>query len=93
MNIFSNLRVYGGKWSVKSTRRLSNEELDMVVKAQVVDSQYGNSCCFFMKSGTTTYMPMSTDASSGVGDFLDLRNLEIVTLEKDGENDILRVRG
>lgn len=93
MNLFSNLKVYGGKWSVKDSRKFTEEELSLVDKAQVVDSQYGSSCCFFMKNGTTLYVPMSNDAKSEIGDFVDLRSAEIVTLEKSGETDITRIRG
>lgn len=93
MNIFSNLKVYSGKWSVKSSRTFSAEELSLVSKAQVVESQYGSSCCFFMKNGTTMFIPMSTDSKSEVGDFINLNTAEILTLEKQGETDITRIRG
>ena len=58
-----------------------------------VESEYGSSCCFFMKNGTTMYVPMSQDAKSEVGDMVDLSSAEIVTLEKQGEKDIQRIRG
>lgn len=93
MNIFNNLKVYGGKWSEKSSRKFSTQEIALVNKAQVVESQYGSSCCFFMKNGTTMYVPMSQDAKSEVGDMVDLYSAEIVTLEKQGEKDIQRIRG
>ena len=93
MNLFSSLRVYGGKWSEKASRKFTQDELALVTKAQVVESQYGNSCCFFMANGTTMYVPMSTDAKSGVGDIVNLNEAEIVTLEKAGEKDIQRIRG
>lgn len=93
MNLFSNLKVYGGKWSEKSSRKFSQEELALVEKAKVVESEYGLSCCFFMKNGTTMYVPMSQDAKSGIGDMVDLSSAEIVTLEKQGEKDIQRIRG
>lgn len=87
------MKVYGGKWSVKSSRTFSQEELALVEKAQVVESQYGSSCCFFMKNGTTMFIPMSQDAKSDVGDMVDLQTAEILTLEKQGEVDITRIRG
>ena len=93
MNIFSGRKVYGGKWSVKSVRKFTPEELNLVSKAQVVESQYGNSACFFMNNGSTIYIPMANDAVSGVGDYLQLSECEVVTLEKLGENDITRIRG
>ena len=93
MNLFSSLRVYGGKWAEKASRKFTQDELALVTKAQVVESQYGNSCCFFMANGTTMYVPMSTDAKSGIGDIVNLNEAEIVTLEKAGEKDIQRIRG
>lgn len=93
MNLFSTLKAYGGKWSEKSSRKFSAEEIALVDKAQVVESQYGSSCCFFMANGTTMYVPMSKDAKSEVGDMVDLSSAEIVTLEKQGEKDIQRIRG
>lgn len=93
MNLFSGLRVYGGKWAEKASRKFTQDELALVTRAQVVESQYGNSCCFFMANGTTMYVPMSNDAKSEVGDIIDLKEAEIVTLEKAGEKDIQRIRG
>ena len=93
MNLFSSLRVYGGKWAEKASRKFTPDELALVTKAKVVESQYGNSCCFFMANGTTMYVPMSTDSKSGVGDIINLNEAEIVTLEKAGEKDIQRIRG
>lgn len=93
MNLFSNLRVYGGKWSVKSSRKFTDEEKSMVTKAQVVESQHGNSCCFFMANGTTMFVPMANDAKSNVGDMIDMSTAEVLTLEKQGEADIQRIRG
>lgn len=92
MSIFDGLRVYGGKWMQKAVRKFTNEEIAMVKKAIVVDSQYGNSCCFFMVNGTTMYVPMSNDSSKGLGEEINLSEAEIVTLEKEGEADIQRIR-
>lgn len=81
------------QWQVKSTRHFTKEELDLVDKAMVVESKYGNSCCFFMKNGTTMYVPMSNDSKSKAGDYINLYEAEIVTLSKEGENNITRIRG
>ena len=81
------------QWQVKSTRHFTKEELDLVDKAMVVESQYGSSCCFFMKNGTTMYVPMNKDSKSKAGDYINLYEAEIVTLSKEGEYDIQRIRG
>lgn len=93
MNLFSTIKSYGGRWMEKNSRKFTEEEISLVSKAKVVESQYGNSCCFFMKNGTTMYVPMSNDAKSDVGDTINLAEAEVVTLEKVGEKDITRIRG
>lgn len=92
MNIFSGLQVYGGSWNVKSTRKFDQEEINAVKKAEVVSSEYGNSVCFFMKTGGQTYIPLSIDSSLSVGDSVDLKSAELLTLHRDGSNDIVRVK-
>lgn len=91
MNIFSNLQVYAGKWAEKSRRNFSAEEINAVDSNVVVSSNYGLSVCFFMKSGGQTFIPLSTDASVGLGESVDLQKASLITLSKQGENDIIRV--
>ena len=91
MNIFSTLRTYAGKWSVKSSRAFSPEEVEAVASAVVVPSQYGNSVCFMMVGGGQTYIPLANDATAGVGESIDLTKAKLLTLEKEGESDINRV--
>lgn len=91
MNIFSSLRVYAGKWSEKARRAFSQEEIDAISSATVVDSQYGQSVCFLMVSGGQTYIPLDQNSSKTTGDTVDLSQAELVTLSKQGEADIYRV--
>ncbi len=91
MNIFNSLQVYAGKWSVKSTRAFDKEEIAAVKQAVVVPSQYGNSVMFTMVAGGQTYIPLSSDATAGVGEIIDLNKAQLLTLSKDGESDIVRV--
>lgn len=91
MNVFSSLRVYAGKWAVKATRVFSQEEIDAVDTASVVDSQYGMSVCFFMKGGGQTFIPLSNTSSLNVGDTVNLATAKLLTLGREGEADILRV--
>ncbi len=92
MNIFSALRVYAGKWSEKNVRTFAPEEVAAVDKAEVVESQYGLSVCFFMKAGGQSYIPLDQNSSAAIGDTIDLTKAQVVTLCKQGENDIYRVR-
>lgn len=91
MNIFSSLRVYAGKWAVKASRAFSEEEINAVDHASVVDSQYGNSVCFVMKSGGQTFIPLSTNSSLSLGDDVDLSKAKLLTLGREGDADIYRV--
>ena len=91
MNIFSNLQVYAGKWAEKSRRNFSAEEINAVDSNVVVSSNYGLSVCFFMKSGGQTFIPLSTDATVGLGESVELQNASLITLSKQGESDIIRV--
>lgn len=92
MNIFSSLRVYAGKWSESAKRIFSQDEIEAVASATVVDSQYGQSVCFMMKSGGQTYIPLDQNSSKATGDTVDLSKAELVTLSRQGEADIYRVR-
>ena len=92
MNIFSALRVYAGKWQEKSVESFKAEEIALVDKAEVVESQYGLSVCFFMKAGGQSYIPLDQNSSAAIGDTVDLAKAKVVTLSKQGENDIFRVR-
>ena len=92
MNIFNALRVYAGKWSESAKRTFSPEEVAAVEQAKVVESNFGFSVCFIMKSGGQTYIPLDQNSSLGVDDLVDLTKAELVTLSRPGENDIYRVR-
>ena len=85
MNIFSALRVYAGKWSEKAKRAFTSDEISAVEKATVVDSQYGQSVCFYMHSGCQHYIPVSRDSVVTTGTAVDLSKAKILTLERDGQ--------
>lgn len=91
MNIFNAIKVYAGKWQVKDSRAFSQEEIDAVDRASVVDSQYGLSVCFFLKSGGQSFIPLSSTSSLNVGDAVNLSTAKLLTLSREGDDDILRV--
>lgn len=74
-----------------ASRKFEADEIAAVRKAQVVASEYGNSVCFFMKSGGQTYIPLSTQSDLTVGDTVDLAAAKILTLHRDGSEDITRI--
>ena len=84
--------MYAGKWNLKASRGFNSEEIAAISKAEVVPSQYGNSVCFFLRAGGQTYIPLSSDSELTVGDTVDLSSASLLTLEKEGEADILRVK-
>lgn len=90
-NVFSGLTNYAGNWSVTNRRDFNEEEKAAVRSAQVVSSQYGSSVCFMMRSGGQTYIPLSRDSELAVGDSIDLDKVELLTLHRDGDEDIVRV--
>ena len=91
MNIFDSLNVYGGKWAVVADRDFSAEEMSAVNHAEVVSSEYGKSVCFFMIGGGQTYIPLSVNSTLGVGEEVELSKAKILTLHRDGSEDITRI--
>lgn len=91
MNIFKKVRMYATKWQQTGSRPFSEEEIAAVERTEVVASQYGNSVCFFMKEGGMSFIPLSKESSLGVGESIDMQNAKLLTLSKQGEDDILRV--
>ena len=91
MNIFGNLKLYASKWAVKDERSFTAEEINLVAKAVVVPSTYGLSVEFTMKNGGMTFIPLSQDATACVGEEIDVSKAKLITLFKQGEEDIVRV--
>lgn len=93
MNVFEGLNVYGSKWAVVTdkTRGFSDEEKSLINKAEIVSSDYGKSVCFFMVGGGQTYIPLSNNSTLGVGDSVDISKAKILTLHRDGSDDINRI--
>ena len=91
MNIFAGLQVYGGSWNVTNSRSFEAEEIAAVKRAMVVSSEYGKSVCFYMHSGGQTYIPLSNQSTLGVGDEVDLTKAKVLTLHRDGSDDINRI--
>ena len=69
----------------------TQEEIDAVKSASVVDSQYGLSVCFILWSGGQSYIPLDQNSTKSVGDTIDLSKAQLITLGREGDNDIMRV--
>lgn len=87
------LTQYGGSWKVTEERKFTEEEIKSAVNAVVVDSEYGLSAEMTLTNGNRVYIPLSNDAKSVLGDKIDLTTADLLTLEKEGEKPILRLRG
>jgi len=82
-------------WTVKSTRHFNPEEIAAVCYADVITTQYGLSARFSMKNGDKfggyKFIPLSTLSTLSSGDTIDMNTAKLITLCKDGEDDIVRV--
>lgn len=94
MNIFKSVKIYAGKWDEKEVRSFNKEEVAAVERSEVIESEYGLSVCFYMQGGAgQTYLPLDPKKSTvRLGDSLDVSKLELVTLSKQGSDDIVKVR-
>lgn len=92
-SVFANLFELGyhQKWRQTDKRRFSQEELNSVSYAIVVNSKYGKSVEFHMKLGGCTYIPLSYDSTIQEGDIIHLDKAYVLTLSKLGEKDVYRV--
>lgn len=91
MSIFSSLKIYADKWSEKECRNFTPEEQAEVESAVVVESNFGCSVCFTMKTGGQHYIPLDMSSNLGIGDIVDMSKAQLKTLTKRGEADIYRV--
>lgn len=94
MNIFASLKKYATKWQEKAVRNFDAEEINAIKVAQVVDSKegYGLSVCFMAVAGGQYYIPLEQNSERVAGDTIDLNTAKIVTLSREGEKDIYRIR-
>ena len=92
MGLFNNIKTYATGWALKATNKMSAEDISAVDRAVVVDSKFGKSVCFYLKAGGQAYHPVAQDSQLSVGQTVDLSAVEVVTLEKSGEKDIIRIK-
>ena len=78
-------------WSVKNIRSFSPEEIALIERAEVVNTQYGRSVCFHMKRGDDVLIPLSNMSTLNPGDMVDVTKAKYLTLHRDGDEDINRV--
>lgn len=93
-NLFSGLVKYAGKWEVVGQpQKLDNEDLaELQPMATVTKSTWGKSFCFVTKVGNyQMFIPADGSVEVPIGSKVPIKDVEIITLHKDGEKDIQRV--
>ena len=91
MNIFGTLKV-GTHYFIEKEMSFSQECIDSVSKAEVVDSTYGQSVCFFMHSGDKKYLPI-TGGTYPEGMKVNMNTSTVCIVGNDvTDNKLLRVK-
>lgn len=93
MSILDKIRTYAGSWSEASRDKLTKAEAASIESIEVVEGQYGLSMCFLMKAGGKKFIPLSRDSDLEEGDSVNISSVELITLERDGDDDIYRADG
>ena len=87
--------INGSGWRYKSARSFSSDEVATVNYADVFTTQYGLSARFKMKDmgifGGYKFIPLSILSTLSLGDTIDMNNAMLLTLCKEGEDDIVRI--
>ena len=91
MGFLSKLTVYAQSWKEESREKLPASDIKAIDKAEVVNSEFGLSACFFLKSGGRSYIPLSRDVEAEVGDVIPLNKAQVITLSREGDDDIFRL--
>ena len=94
MGFLDSLTAYtASKWEVVEREKLSKLDavgFEQISSAEVVEKEqdWGTSVsiCMFLKDGKTRkYVPLSSESELEVGDKVDVKSIEILELERDGE--------
>lgn len=91
-NIFKSFKVYAESWKVVDTTKFEEDDVQEISQAEVIESEFGYSVCFTLKSGGKKYIPLEKDSPAGLGDIIDVRKATIITLAKQGRENIHRIR-
>lgn len=92
MNILNAIKIYRTSWEEKEVRPFTQEEMDAVEYADIHSGDYGLAVCLHLKSGGKGYIPLDIDSDKEEGDTVDLSKASLVTLSREGDKDIYRVR-
>lgn len=91
-SIFKSLKSYAESWKVVDVTKFEEDDIQEISQAEVIESEFGYSVCFILKSGGKKYIPLEKESSAGLGDIIDVRKATIITLAKQGRENIHRIR-
>ena len=98
MNFLDIVKIYKSEWQEVSKRKLEEAECSSIEKAFVVASKWGKSVCFMIPGKGKAFIPLEPIANVSLGDDIDVRTIELVSLKYIGTNiehakeSIIRVR-
>ena len=102
-SFLDSLREFGGSWEETNRVKLTAEERASLSKAVVVmspgchndeyDFDGSLQVKLYKKNGKVSFAPLSKLSELEEGDEINLKTLEIITLSREGDEDIFKVDG
>lgn len=96
----NSLTTYASKWNETGRELLSEADpvgFKSIESAEVTEKEQdwgiSRAICLMMVGGGQKYIPLSRDSELETGDKVDVNSIEIITLERDGDNPIYRGDG
>lgn len=94
------ITTYAGKWAETGRELLSKVDpqgFKAIASAVVTEKEQewgiSRSICLTMKAGGQKYISLSKDSELQDGDEVNLKSIEVITLERDGDDPIFRADG
>lgn len=91
-SIFKSFKTYAESWKVVDVTKFEEDDVQEISQAEVIESEFGYSVCFTLRSGGKKYIPLEKESPAGLGDIIDVRKATIITLAKQGRENIHRIR-
>lgn len=92
MSLFSSVKTFGGSWTVASQEKLTAAEKKQIKSAVVKEAEHGPYVCFMMKGGQMRNIFAGRDSQDLVGgEEVNLNSVEILELERDGDENLIRI--
>lgn len=94
----TSLTTYASKWQETDRENLNAldgfEDIESaMVTEKEMDWGISTSICLFMKGGGQKFITLSRDSDLKDGDMVDLDSIEVIALERDGDDPIYRADG